>query len=741
MKKNSGCSSITSLTKTSSGSGLCQGTLTGNGYNQKENPEEQKRRNKDLIERVRVFSISLKLFLHDGDAGSYLNILIYRDFSCSHTLLVVDADGTDVTPHPLVCPVPGFQKSLDELFSELQLSRSSHPICPTQDSLNAEIEDMFLGPTHPPPQLLKKGDDAEQHAREKMVGECDYISLTETKTITFLDISPTIISVVDDDAEAVKQRNLSYAELCKSKTCSDKYVDRSMQTLNGALKNKLIQSERTGTAGKGMVATNWDIYDSFYKQNETFEGDEAVLKEKSVSSKSNTTYIDSTISSLSEMEICGSILNPEPEPEKEILLPELLTNISRFMERTVVLNAFQAKLAAYRQPPISEGSDSMTKHGKHSEESLDPTLELLWAFTCERTRGYWITSMAWNRHNPDILAVGYADFDSRCLKPGLICCWTIKNIMWPERVFDCHSSVTSLDFSANDQLAVGMYDGTVAIYNICIQDSSVACVASSSKSSRRHLHPVWQVTWTPQRLSLEDVLVSVSSDGRIAKWSISSHNLDSTDLMWFRSDKECKEAAENQKKKKIVLSKPTAVCVDFHPTDFGIYLVGTQEGLIHKSSFSEVHSFLATYKKHIGSVNHIEWSPFRPHVFLSCSRDETVQMWKQGRPVMTFKSIHQGPVIFVKWSPNCSTLFGVVKEDQVEIWDLNLSILFPTIVHHAEPGVRLTSLLFARGTDCVLVGDSNGQVTVYKLKNFRVCKSTQVDTLDEIIQHATSRYF
>ncbi|XP_006782563.1 WD repeat-containing protein 78-like isoform X3 [Neolamprologus brichardi] len=707
MKKNSGCSSITSLTKTSSGSGLCQGTLTGNGYNQKENPEEQKRRNKDLIERVRV----------------------------------VDADGTDVTPHPLVCPVPGFQKSLDELFSELQLSRSSHPICPTQDSLNAEIEDMFLGPTHPPPQLLKKGDDAEQHAREKMVGECDYISLTETKTITFLDISPTIISVVDDDAEAVKQRNLSYAELCKSKTCSDKYVDRSMQTLNGALKNKLIQSERTGTAGKGMVATNWDIYDSFYKQNETFEGDEAVLKEKSVSSKSNTTYIDSTISSLSEMEICGSILNPEPEPEKEILLPELLTNISRFMERTVVLNAFQAKLAAYRQPPISEGSDSMTKHGKHSEESLDPTLELLWAFTCERTRGYWITSMAWNRHNPDILAVGYADFDSRCLKPGLICCWTIKNIMWPERVFDCHSSVTSLDFSANDQLAVGMYDGTVAIYNICIQDSSVACVASSSKSSRRHLHPVWQVTWTPQRLSLEDVLVSVSSDGRIAKWSISSHNLDSTDLMWFRSDKECKEAAENQKKKKIVLSKPTAVCVDFHPTDFGIYLVGTQEGLIHKSSFSEVHSFLATYKKHIGSVNHIEWSPFRPHVFLSCSRDETVQMWKQGRPVMTFKSIHQGPVIFVKWSPNCSTLFGVVKEDQVEIWDLNLSILFPTIVHHAEPGVRLTSLLFARGTDCVLVGDSNGQVTVYKLKNFRVCKSTQVDTLDEIIQHATSRYF
>lgn len=52
-------------------------------------------------------------------------------------------------------------------------------------------------------ELFKKGDDAEQHAREKVVGECDYISLTETETITFLDIPPTIISVVDDDAEAV----------------------------------------------------------------------------------------------------------------------------------------------------------------------------------------------------------------------------------------------------------------------------------------------------------------------------------------------------------------------------------------------------------------------------------------------------------------------------------------------------------------------------------------------------------
>lgn len=51
----------------------------------------------------------------------------------------------------------------------------------------------------------------------------------------------------------------------------------------------------------------------------------------------------------------------------------------------------------------------------------------------------------------------------------------------------------------------------------------------------------------------------------------------------------------------------------------------------------------------------------------------------------------------------------------------------PTLVSEAIPGVRPTSLLFATGTDCVLVGDSEGQVTVYKLKNFTPVNGTEVN--------------
>lgn len=47
-------------------------------------------------------------------------------------------------------------------------------------------------------------------------------------------------------------------------------------------------------------------------------------------------------------------------------------------------------------------------------------------------------------------------------------------------------------------------------------------------------------------------------------------------------------------------------------------------------------------------------------------------------------------------------------------------------MHHAAPGVNMTSLLFARGTDCVLVGDSDGQVTFYGLKNLNIGEGKQV---------------
>ena len=38
-------------------------------------------------------------------------------------------------------------------------------------------------------------------------------------------------------------------------------------------------------------------------------------------------------------------------------------------------------------------------------------------------------------------------------------------------------------------------------------------------------------------------------------------------------------------------------------------------------------------------------------------------------------------------------------------------------MHVANPGIKFTTVLFAKQTDCLLVGDSDGQVGVYELRN------------------------
>lgn len=53
----------------------------------------------------------------------------------------------------------------------------------------------------------------------------------------------------------------------------------------------------------------------------------------------------------------------------------------------------------------------------------------------------------------------------------------VRNPEYPERTIRTHSSVTSLDFSERHPtlLAVGMYDGTIAIYDTAREGEVSAC--------------------------------------------------------------------------------------------------------------------------------------------------------------------------------------------------------------------------------------------------------------------------
>ncbi|KAK1887985.1 WD repeat-containing protein 78 [Dissostichus eleginoides] len=669
---------------------------------------------------------------------------------------VLDDHGHDVAPQQVNEAEPGDMKAkpdriiLDEIFSgsgsDHFKSTSSFSVnafssiwsstLPSSQSTSASLtEDCYSKrdiPINPPAtsDVPRKGDNVKHVVTEEMLDEEVYVCLSETEIISLLEIPCTFMSEDADDAEAMKEKNTQYAELCRNRMGNDKYVERSMQTSNGTTKKIRIQTDKIEMVDEGTMASIWDIYDSFCIQNETQKKEKADNTETAVNttkgqekrsekSSSSTVCTGSTVSSALELEMSENSSNTEANSQL-ILLSETFEKSLLVMERIVLTNVFQPRLAAYRQLPILEDPDSTVKPGIEEQSeggegsSSSPTLERLWAFSCELTRGHNITCMAWNKDNQDILAVGYGDCDPEAQTPGLICCWSLKNPTWPERVFQCKCCVTSLDFSANNpgQLAVGMLDGTLALYNV--QRRNITCITDSSECHKKHLHPVWQVSWTKQEMALSgedrvEALVAVSADGRVTKWLLSSNGLDCIDLMnhdsWFLRGL---------------------------PSHRLQHLPGRHIGVPHPQNV------LHTYTKHFCPVNHVEWSPFSPDVFLSCSSDWTIQLWKQdcSNPVMSFKST-QRTVSTVRWSPNSSTVFAAINGEMVEIWDLNLNIMLPTVVHRAAAAV--TSLLFASGTDCVLVGDTEGEVTVYQLKNLGVGRDKQVESLEDIISFVVSR--
>ena len=51
----------------------------------------------------------------------------------------------------------------------------------------------------------------------------------------------------------------------------------------------------------------------------------------------------------------------------------------------------------------------------------------LWSYHCSLTEGRNVAAMAWNRLNPDILAVAYGQFDFGAQRDGLVLFWSLKN--------------------------------------------------------------------------------------------------------------------------------------------------------------------------------------------------------------------------------------------------------------------------------------------------------------------------
>uniref|UniRef100_H2YQ56 Dynein axonemal intermediate chain 4 n=1 Tax=Ciona savignyi TaxID=51511 RepID=H2YQ56_CIOSA len=556
-----------------------------------------------------------------------------------------------------------------------------------------------------------------------------------------------------------------------------------MQTFNFAQKHKDIQAEKV-ILDVGINVTTWDMHDTYANKPSPPESNEAAVDVRTQSLSSGerrgshdatstiTSQVTESRASMLTMSVMGE---PDPTPTlsatvdtsesganpqwEKVLGSESILQHLVVMERVVTENIYQPKQATYRGMPVlidpdKEADDPEGAPGGGSPDimtSIGPTLDRLWSYSSTMTKGRNVSSMVWNKINQDILAVGYGQFgfnEQNKSKGGLTCCWNLKNPEFPERVFHCKANVTSLDFSTVNPnlLAVGLFDGTVCIYNV--RNTSDAPVVDSFDCTGKHSSPVWQLCWIEREKALgeerSEILISISADGRVVQWSIRK-GFECSDLMKLKRTARKNIQKKKEKTEAFISRQAPGMCFDFHSKGSNMYLAGTEEGLIHKCSCSYNEQFLDTYTGHTGPLYKVRWSPFCSDVFLSCSSDWSIRLWKQSElsPVLNFfsttKAVHD-----ICWSPYSATVFCAVNEGAVEIWDLGTNTLDPLITNLASPGIKLSCAIFSQNSNSVLVGDSDGQVSVYQLRNMshnQPLKDTTVLTnlVDSTISSQTDR--
>ena len=179
-----------------------------------------------------------------------------------------------------------------------------------------------------------------------------------------------------------------------------------------------------------------------------------------------------------------------------------------------------------------------------------------------------------------------------------------------------------------------------------------------------------------------------------------------------------------------------------------IYLVGTEEGSVHKCSKAYSSEYLSSYQGHHMGIYSVKWNYIHTRMFLSASADWTVNLWDSAltdKPAMSFNL--NTAVGDVAWAPYSATVFAAVTDDgKVHVYDLYQNKLTPLCAQKVVKKAKLTKLVFNPKHPILLVGDDRGCVTALKLShNLRQSSKPEkgqkfadleCDRLDHVIEFA-----
>mmetsp|Transcript_17419 Transcript_17419/g.31401 ORF Transcript_17419/g.31401 Transcript_17419/m.31401 type:complete len:668 (+) Transcript_17419:74-2077(+) len=459
------------------------------------------------------------------------------------------------------------------------------------------------------------------------------------------------------------------------------FSERAAQTKNPVLRDRGWSTEPPPTTGFCETVTQWEIFDQYQREIEA-------SKEKEDKQKGKPLFEEE---------------KEKKKSESDPLYSESMKLSIKIMERMVNQNA---ENEVYHDFKYWEDKSDNFRDG-------DGTLLPLWRFSSEKAKRKQVTSIKWNPRYSDLCAVGFGSYDFMRQGTGVICCYSLKNTRSPEYVFNADAGVCSLDWHPLHPalLAVGLYDGTVLVYDVRARTKKP--IYASTVRTNKHTDPVWEVRWNADESSGTLNFFSISSDGRVSNWFLMKNKLESEEVMELKL---ISSTANSEDDETSLTGLAGGLCFDFSRTSEHLFLVGTEEGRIHKCSKAFSGQYLETYEGHTMAVYTVRWNPYHPKMFISASADWTVKLWDHTNRVSIASFDLAQAIGDVAWAPFSSTVFAAITSDGVvHVYDLSVNrndrICYQKVVKRA----KLTHIMFNDSEPILIVGDDRGGVNTLKL--------------------------
>lgn len=269
-------------------------------------------------------------------------------------------------------------------------------------------------------------------------------------------------------------------------------------------------------------------------------------------------------------------------------------------------------------------------------------LALLWDWSSELCADLPVSCLAFNPAAPGLLAVGYGRLElgseGAAAAGGLVAVWSLANPAHPLWHAQTPVGVSAVDWSGKAAacLAVGFFDGGLALHDVRAQGSrpvARAPPAGPGGASGGHAEPVWRLRHVPRPSDpAEEMLVSVSSDGRVLEWK-HAQGLERGELLRLKRQPgaattaarqhllgtaaaaaSCEGAAAGGKDGAATprgaasaaegyLGRAVgATCFDFSTADVRSYLVGTEDGAVLRCSTAFAEQAVQAHLGHLGPV-------------------------------------------------------------------------------------------------------------------------------------------